>query len=192
MKTTRIALVSLLGLALALPAAVEARTLGVGAHVGYSDAKNADGTYHIGGNLSLRLAEIVGGLLEVEYRKDDVDVGGGFRGDVDVEYIPILASVQVFPFADRLGAISPYAIGGYGWYVTRTEIRGEVAGINGRFTDYDHSEGWHLGAGADFNLGPNLTLSGDVRWVWLETNFEDIDDVDSDGIRLTFAVKFFL
>jgi len=194
MKTIALVLMVSL-LAMAAPHAAEARTIGVGAHVGYSKAEDADdGTYHIGGDLSLRPIDLVGLMLEVEYRKDDVDVDGtgGVIKDAEIEYIPILLSAQVFPFGDSLGAFSPFLIGGGGWYITRSEIRGSVAGIDGRFTDYDSSTGWHFGFGTDVNLGPFLTLTGDFRYVFLETNLEDVDDSDADGIRLTFGAKFFL
>lgn len=194
--TKTIALVALASLlAAAAPPITEARTLGLGAHVGYSKAEDADdGTYHIGGDLSLRPIDFLGAMLEVEYREDDVDVGGagGVIRDAKIEYIPVLLSAQVFPFGDRLGAFSPFLIGGGGWYITRSEIRGSVGGIDGRFTDYDSSTGWHFGFGSDFNLGPFFTLTGDFRYVFLETDLEDVDDSDADGIRLTFGAKFFL
>ena len=165
-----------LALVLALPTMAEARRiLGVGAHVGYAKAADADdGTEVFGGDLSLRPLSVVGALLEVGYREDDVEVDdptGTLRG-VDLETIPVLLSAQVFPWGEELGPFSPFAIGGVGWYVTRAEVKARVGGL-------------------DLNLGDHLTLTGDLRYVFLETDLEDVDDADADGVRLTAGVKFF-
>ena len=182
-------------LALAAPALAESKRLfGVGAHVGYSEASDADGGAAIyGGDLSLRPFSLLGLLLEVGYRKDDFDVDDptGIVRTAELEQIPVLLSAQVFPFADKLGPFSPFAIGGAGWYITRAEIEARVGEIGGSFVDHDVSTGWHFGAGSDLNLGDHLTLTGDIRYVFLETDLEEVDDVDADGVRMTAGLKFF-
>lgn len=182
-------------LALATPVLAESsRVLGIGAHVGYSEASDAeDGTAIYGGDFSVRAFSLIGGLIEVGYREDDVEVNDptGTIRDAELEMIPILASLQVFPFAGQLGPFNPFAIGGVGWYVTRAEIRGRVGDFEGSFTDHDVSTGWHFGGGTDLDLGDHLTLTADIRYVFLETDLEDVDDVEADGIRMTGGVKFF-
>ncbi|MGH7805272.1 MAG: outer membrane beta-barrel protein [Candidatus Binatia bacterium] len=181
-------------LLLATPALADDRVLGIGAHVGYSEASDAeDGTAIYGGDLSIRGFSLIGALIEVGYRQDDVEVNDptGTIRDAELEMIPILASLQVFPFADKLGPFNPFAIGGVGWYVTRAEVDARVGEFEGSFTDHDVSTGYHFGGGTDLNLGDHLTLTGDIRYVFLETDLEDVDDVDADGIRMTAGVKFF-
>jgi opacity protein-like surface antigen len=182
-------------LALATSALAESkRVLGIGAHVGYSEASDAkDGTAIYGGDLSVRGFSLIGALVEVGYREDDVEVNDptGTIRDAELEMIPVLLSLQVFPFADSLGPFNPFAIGGVGWYITRAEIRGRVGEFEGSFTDHDVSTGYHFGGGTDLNLGDHLTLTADIRYVFLETDLEDVDDVEADGIRMTGGVKFF-
>ena len=95
---------------LGMPAVAESRVFGIGAHVGYSELSDAeDGTAIYGGDFSLRPIPLLGALVEIGYREDDVEVNDptGTVRDVDLEMIPVLASLQVFPFADQLGPFSP-------------------------------------------------------------------------------------
>jgi opacity protein-like surface antigen len=187
--------VLVLALVVASPAfADSSRVFGVGGFVGYTEAKDADdGTHVFGGDLSLRPLDWVGGLVEVGYREDDVEVRDrtGIVTDAEIELIPVLASVQIFPFGQQLSPFAPFALGGVGWYITRAEIHGRVGEFEGSFVDHDVATGYHFGGGTDFNIGDHLTLTGDIRYVFLETDLEDVDDVDADGIRVTGGVKFF-
>lgn len=171
----------------------EARIFGVGGFVGYSRARDADdGTYHVGGDLSLRPLEFLGARLEIGYREDEFDVGGEGFQEAEVESIPILLSAQIFPFGERLKPFSPFLIGGGGWFVTRTREEFRSGEGTVRFTRTRAEQAWHIGGGLDWNVGDHLTLTGDLRWVFLDVDFREVPEADADGIWATAGLKFFL
>jgi hypothetical protein len=89
---------------------------------------------------------------------------------------PIQASLLM-----RLGgqAISPYLLGGPGWYkrsVERLDASGEDDG------DIELSTrefGWHAGGGLELRAGRHFGIHGDYRYTFLD--FGDDDDDDDDG-----------
>lgn len=160
------------------------RGLGLGVFLGYSKAEDAeDGVFLLGGDLSIRILDNrLGGKLEVGYRKDELEDGGS------VKSIPILLSVQVLPLGNFV--VSPFVIGGGGWWFQLFENIDTGEGTLDEGSE--GSFGWHLGAGVDVNLGSWITLTGDIRWVWLDTEFKDLVNQDSSGIWFTTGVKLFL
>ena len=169
------------------------RIVGIGGFVGYSDARDADeGTVHVGGDLSIRPFELLGGRLEVGYREDELEPAGDGFQIAKVESIPILLSAQIFPFGDRLEPLAPFLIGGGGWFVTRTEERFDRGDGAVRFRRTRADQAWHVGGGLDWNLGRHLTLGADVRWMFLDVELRELPDADADGLWVTAAIRFFL
>ncbi len=186
-KKIIVVMVSLaLAVLLAAPQAMAERGFGIGPRIGYAKASDADdGTFFLGGDFSYRFFDSLLGVRgEVGWRKDTIGVEG--IADIDIHTIPMLASVTVHPLKDFM--VSPYAIAGAGWYFMLAE--GEILGIE-VFDETDNGFGWHIGGGAELNLGEHFSINADIRYVWFELDIEDIDDVDASGIQATGGFTFY-
>ena len=75
------------------------------------------------------------------------------------------------------GKVSPYVLGGPGWY------RRKVEAIDGP-TDLDLSTtefGWHGGIGLEILLGRHFGIHGDYRYTFLDFGGDDDDEDDEGG-----------
>jgi opacity protein-like surface antigen len=142
--------------------------LGIGGH--YSRVTNMDtdnGSDMFGGMVRLR-----GGVLGVEgaidYRKDDLGAG------VDLKTWPVTASLMIYPVP------VVYGLAGLGWYNSTLDFPPSF-GIE---DETDTQLGYHVGAGLELPMAPAFALTGDVRWQFVDYDFEDIpgsigNDADS-------------
>jgi opacity protein-like surface antigen len=152
----------------------------LGAH--YSRVHNQstdDNTNMVGAQLRLR-GTVLGVEGAVDYRNDDLG------GDIELKSWPISASLLVYP-------IPPvYALAGLGWYNSTLDFPdGSV------FEDDTQTElGYHLGAGVELPLAPTLKLLGDVRWQFIDYEFDDIPssigNVDADSYSLNAGFLLYL
>lgn len=180
-----------LAVLLAAPQAMAERGFGIGPRIGYAKASDADdGTLYLGGDINFRFFDSLLGVRgEVGWRGDTIDLPL-VDGKLDIHTIPLLASVTVHPLKDKL--LSPYAIAGAGWYYLIYD--GEVTlPILGKleYDDSDSTFGWHIGGGLEVNIGEHFSVNADIRYVWFELEFEDIDDVDASGLQATGGFTFY-
>lgn len=154
---------SLLGFFAAPPARAQ---FSLGPHLTYTKAEAADGTFAGGAQLRLRFPGPFGVEGLIDYRRTTYSAGGA---DVlRVEQFPVQASLMLFVLP---GPIQPYALGGGGWYYTRSTFLGSLANLG---SDTQHAFGSHLGAGIEISGTKGMALHVDVRYVFL-----GVDSVDT-------------
>ena len=94
-----------------------------------------------------------------------------------VREYPIQASLLLYPVRS---AVSPYFLGGAGWYSTRLEV---LAGDETLSSETTREFGWHAGIGGELRLGSHAGAHADYRYTFLDFNGDDDDDDDdNDGI----------
>ncbi len=86
------------------------------------------------------------------------------------------------------GPISPFVLGGAGWYYTKVES-------NGNFKDSQHRFGLHAGAGLQWWLSRGISVDGTYRYLWvekLESKDASLRDkkFDDSGHMFTVGLNF--
>jgi len=172
-------LLSLLLLSLAAPAFAG---VGIGPQVGYYKSSDADeGEFMYGGALRLTPVPFLGLEGSVNYRQESY-----YDDALTVKSWPIMATALLYPVPVA------YGLAGVGWYNTTFEYDLQ------HFTGADEEEttnefGWHFGAGVELPLGDALRLAGDIRYVFLDYEFEDLpgsDEAESNFYVLTVTLLF--
>jgi hypothetical protein len=76
--------------------------------------------------------------------------------------MPIQASLLMFPVRS---VISPYVLGGVGWYRhSLTTSASGASGASGTTTETIREMGYHAGLGAELRIGNRMALHGDYRY----------------------------
>lgn len=108
-----------------------------------------------------------------------IEFGGGYfqseaspattPGESKLKVVPVLLTGKVLL---PLGIVEPYAEIGGGVYVTEFEINGDdtTKGVLGV----------HAGGGVNFNLGPNVFIGAEGKYLWAEESFGG-QDIRLDG-----------
>ncbi|HBW22046.1 MAG: hypothetical protein A2X28_09500 [Elusimicrobia bacterium GWA2_56_46] len=86
------------------------------------------------------------------------------------------------------GVVSPFLLGGVGWYYTQVNGPASFSNTTSRF-------GLHAGAGLEVMLSKSLSLDGTYRYVWLESiGSKDANALDKtykdSGSIITMALNF--
>ena len=155
---------------LVIPGASYGGVLGVGGHLGYFKV-GGDGekTIYGGGHVRLRLPVLLSFEGALDYRpaaSRDVEEAPG--GEMDITTYPITVSALGYPFPGL------YLLAGIGWYNTTLELKGSGSS-SGPSSDTHDNFGIHCGAGLELPIGSNTSLSGDVRYVFLDYDVRDLD-----------------
>ena len=158
-----IALVGLVGTA----APAGAQGIGVGARMAWvkSDATlDADSVRFIGGQIRMG-----GGRVGFEVSLDRHSETFEALNQKVVE-TPIQTSLLL-----RLanGSLSPYLLGGPGWYRRRVEVLDGPDDLNVSTTEF----GWHAGIGLEVRLGKHAGIHGDYRYTFLDFNDDDDEEI---------------
>jgi len=121
-----------------------------GPRASYFHPKAADsGTWSGGAQLRLHFTPVLAVEGSADYRQSR------FEGRT-VDVYPVQASLMIYLLPGA--AISPYILGGGGWYYTH-------------FRDGDHTDqrfGPHAGAGLEMFLSRNWSIDGSYRYLWAE------------------------
>jgi opacity protein-like surface antigen len=153
---------------LAGTAAPVAAQVGVGARLAWVKsgvASEADSVRFIGGQLRLG-----GGRLGIEIAIDRHSETFEALNQKVVD-TPIQTSLLLHLAS---GKLSPFLIGGPGWYRRRVEpITGPDVSVN--TTEF----GWHAGGGLEFHLGRHAGIHGDYRYTFLNFNNDDDQEIGS-------------
>jgi hypothetical protein len=172
-------LASGLFLALALLAARPAEAqfhLALGAHVGYSQTKDAGGGSFIGGGqLRFRLLSFLGAEALAEYRQTTYASGG--VDVLKVQDIPVQFSAMLYVIPT--GPLQLYLLGGVGCHFTRSEGLGPAAS----YPTTDQSK-WspQAGAGVEIWTSKSFFISGDIRYVFLSIgSVNDLENAIQSG-----------
>lgn len=152
----------------------------IGPRATYSTPKDADGEWSPGAQARLHLSPALGLEASIDYRKND------FGTLTTIKTYPVQASLLAYIIPD--GVVSPFLLGGVGWYYTQVNGPASFSNTTSRF-------GLHAGAGLEVMLNKSLSLDGTYRYVWLEsvgskdTNALDKTYKDS-GSMITVALNF--
>ncbi|MFH1195266.1 MAG: outer membrane beta-barrel protein [bacterium] len=163
-----------------IPCVYNAQGISLGPQIGYYKTEGADeGSFMYGGAVRLKLSSGFGLEGSINYRQEEFN-----NGTVTVKSYPVMASLMLYPLP------IVYGVAGGGWYNVTVDYSGNL----GSFEDETTSEfGWHAGAGAELPLGNAALLSGDIRYVFLQYQFDSLKqsvDLSSDFFVITVGLYF--
>ena len=142
----------------ALPADAGAQAVGFGPRFAFvrGDVKADTSTRYSGGVLRLRTSPRTAIELSLDYRSHlNEDLTERIK-----EY-PIQGSLLLYPLS---AAISPYVLGGIGWYKQRvSQVQGEA--VLGSETT--RKTGYHAGVGGEIRFGRHAALHLDYRYTFI-------------------------
>ncbi len=162
-----------------------------GPRVGYLRARDADeGTWFGGVQARLFLMPQLALEGSIEFHQSEF-----FEEAVTVTQYPVQVTALLYPF--QLGQLKPYALGGAGWYYTRTTYDfsanpAEFAGIPEPSTEVDHVFGIHLGFGGELAAGSSTSINVDIRYIFLDEPGVDnskVEDEEQDYWQVTAALN---
>jgi hypothetical protein len=114
----------------------------------------------------------------ISYRQDDIAGGIGTAKTWPVQVTGLLYPLPI-----------AYLAVGAGWYNTSFDFDSDVL-----FEDDTQQEfGWHFGGGVEIPLGGVVGLIADLRYVYLDYNFESVPgvgDVQDDFYMATAGLLF--
>lgn len=156
---------------------------GFGPQVGYHKSPDADeGEFLYGGALRLMVAPILGLEGSINYRQES------YHDDaLKVTSWPVMATALVYPIPNI------YGLAGCGWYNTTFEYCVPLFDDGEAIKETSSEIGWHFGGGVEIPLGTSMRLAGDIRYVFLDYDFEDMpgsDDVESNFFVITATLLF--
>ncbi|WP_447978777.1 outer membrane protein [Candidatus Nitrospira bockiana] len=151
----------------------------IGGRATWFDPNDGDSRWF--GGAQARLYLFKGFAIEgsVDYRRNDFD---GTR----VHTYPVQVSGLIYLLPGK--RLTPFVLGGGGWYYTT--VKGP-----GGFEDTQNRFGLHAGGGLQFWLTNSVSIDGTYRYVWLEDvnsrdrNIKDKDFRDS-GQMVTIGLNF--
>lgn len=129
-----------------------------------------------------------GGAVRLGAGRAALEVAMDFRSDVSgdltekIKDYPIQASALLFLF--RRG-LSPYAVGGVGWYSQRVERLGPIV----QESETTRKMGYHAGFGAELLLHRHVGIYGDYRYTMLGFGDDDDDEESSTPSLIPFAER---
>lgn len=158
----------------------EAQVLSLGPQIGYQKARGAEEGKLMGGAaLRLRLASKFKIEGAINYRQEKFA-----GGNLMVRSWPVTVTGLIYALPVVYGSL------GAGWYNTRFEY----ASANPRIAVEDTRQeiGWHFGGGVEIPLGKSTKLAGDLRYVFLNYDFDQVPGVqlDSDFYMVTVGMQF--
>jgi opacity protein-like surface antigen len=99
---------------------------------------------------------------------------------------PITLNAMVYPFSML------YGLAGVGWYKTTIDYPSELGLDNETSDDF----GYQLGAGVEYPVANAVSLTGDVRWMFVDHEFSElpdaIGDIEADSWSLNAGMLFYL
>lgn len=163
MKRTGIAGLVCVAVLAGLAAAATADELDLGVRAGYQRISGADdGNFVMGAFLRKDWHRVIFFEGAVLYHDEEYVADSGTV--YDIEFIPMQLTAQIFVLRrDRM--YCPYIQGGAGAYI----VRKTGTGIE---TETDVDLGWHLGLGLDIVPADRIFFELDLRYIWLDTEFE--------------------
>ncbi|HUU44934.1 MAG TPA: outer membrane beta-barrel protein [Acidobacteriota bacterium] len=154
--------------------------LGLGAHYSVIHSQSTDdNSSMLGAQVRLRGA-VIGVEGAIDYRNEELG------NDIELKSWPVSVSLLVYPIP------SIYALAGLAWYNTTLDFP-----ANSAYDDDTQSAlGYQFGAGVELPVAPKLKLTGDIRWQFIDYEFDDIPSsigkVDADSYSLNVGVLLYL
>jgi len=183
--TKRICWGILIGIFIALPLSVHGQ-IGVsfGPILGIQKAQDAEkSNYLVGSTMRLRLMSALGVEGNISYRKEE------FAGNtVKVRSWPVTVSGLLYPLPVLYGGL------GVGWYNTTFDF--DKATNDAGYADRTEQKfGWHLAAGLELPASKNISLFGDVRYVFIDYKLQNLpsailNDINADFYSINAGLLF--
>jgi hypothetical protein len=152
----------------------------IGPAGGYLHPHGADrGTWFVGGQARLHLMGYFAIEASMTFHENTYE-----HGDVHVTQYPVQLSGMIYPFPTWI--LSPYLVGGGGWYYSRITYSGTLSGISNQT---EHTFGAHGGVGADVRLGASFTLDADLRYIFLDPSGTQVKNGDFNYWQVTFGLN---
>jgi opacity protein-like surface antigen len=153
--------------------------LSIGGRATYFDPQDADGEWYGGAQARLYLGRYFGIEGSADYRRNN------FNGTRTHTY-PVQVSALIYPFGST--RLSPFILGGGGWYYTT------VTGP-GNFDDTQNRFGAHVGGGLQFMINRRFSIDSTYRYIWLErieSKNQNITDkkFQDNGHMVTIGLNF--
>jgi opacity protein-like surface antigen len=140
---------------------VGAQSLKLGPQVGYQKAGDADdGKLMYGAALRLKLTPALGVEGSINYRQEKYADGA-----LTVRSWPVMASALLYPLPFIHGVM------GAGWYNTTLDYNENRLGLVQVKDETTQKFGWHFGGGAELPIGGKSKLAADIRYVFLNYDF---------------------
>jgi len=170
----------ILGLITMLIAPVNAQSVSLGPQVGYFKAQDADGNFMGGVAWRFKFMPMFGLEASINYRQEK------YANDaLTVRNWPVMVTGLIYPLPIVYGAI------GAGWYsVTKDYDQDMLPLLKDETTQ---KVGWHFGGGVELPIGTTFKLTGDIRYVFLNYDFEKIpgsSDLKSNFFVITAGLLF--
>ncbi len=131
---------------------VQIGPVSLGGRATYFDPKDADGQWYGGAQLRVYPSRYFALEGSVDYRRNHF-------ADTRTDTYPVQVSALIYPFGTK--RLSPFFLGGGGWYYTH--VKGP-----GGFDDTQNRVGLHAGGGVQFFLNKTWSIDSTYRYIWLE------------------------
>jgi opacity protein-like surface antigen len=162
--------------------------LGIGPQLGYQRANDADeGSFFGGASARLKLSSTLAIEGAFFYRTEEyVETEGVASTEIQVTNWPIMVTGMFYPLPIAYGLM------GAGWYHSTIEYNVEGMDL---VVDEEQTEtafGWHFGGGVEVPLGTHTTLTGDIRYVFLDYDFDAVpgEEVENDFYMINVGLLF--
>jgi len=152
----------------------------IGPAGGYLHARGADrGAWFVGGQARLHFLQVLAAEVSMTFHENRYE-----NGDIQVTQYPVQVSGMLYPFPNWI--VSPYLVGGAGWYYSRVTYSGARAGTSDLT---DHTFGAHGGLGADVRLGGSFTIDADFRYIFLDPSGTQVQNGHFNYWQVTFGLN---
>ncbi len=149
---------------------------GLGLHVAYQKATDAEkGRLMFGGALRLKLTNSLTVEGSIDYRQEK------YNATQTVRSWPVMVTGMLHVLPIVYGSV------GAGWYNTTLDV--DIPGVENETTQ---EFGWHFGGGLEIPIGAGKKLTGDVRYVFLDYEFDALPfkGVDSNFFMFSVGILF--
>ncbi len=171
----------LAGLFILMAAQVAAQSFGIGPQIGYFKTKDADkGSFMRGAAWRMKLLPVIGVEASIQYRQEEYADGA-----LTVRSWPVMVTGLIYPLPVVYGAV------GAGWYSVTSDYDQKKVPI--LKDDTSHKVGWHFGGGLEVPVVSKIKLTGDIRYVFLNYDFEKVpgsSDMKSNFTVMTVGLLF--
>src|SRR5688500_8987150 len=160
---------------------IDVKFLSIGGRATWFDPKDGSSRWFGGGQVRIYPLKWLAFEGSADYRRTDF-------GDTRVHTYPVQVSALLYLLPGK--RLSPFILGGGGWYYTT--VKGP-----GGFDDTQNRFGAHAGGGLQFWFNDRVSIDGTYRHVWLEDitsrdqnikdkTFRDSGQMVTVGINLHF------
>ena len=147
----------------------------LGPHLGIQKSSGADkANYLVGLTFRAKLSPVLGLEGDIGYRQQKYG-----KDVLTVKEWPVTVTALLYPVPIIYGGI------GAGWYNTSFDYA-DTYNQDGIEDETTQKFGWHLAAGVEVEASPQVSIFGDIRYVFLKYKFRDLPGAVLDGAKADF------